>query len=216
MQRSLHVSVEPAGVQESGGLKNLIALRAEGTVYLHDSGGHRAAWSVVARFGEVGEARFEFSRLKEKYALTQTADSDLWDRTPPLEQAQSLERGIRWLNEGRFAKVMEHLSDPDLKLVAADDPNGRITPRFRAEGKSQNYLITLDAANRPSEIVIEGLEGGSAHRIMYSDYVRLEDRFYPKTTQVILPGDVQGVEARFDTVQIDISQGPYKPLRSKR
>ena len=196
-------------------------LRAAGTFYLHDSGGHCTVWPVVAWFRDGHEARFELSRLdisrlRERYALTMTATGHSWDRTPPAKEARELEAGIRLIADGQLPRLMERLDDPGLTMVAVDAPLGsEVTPVFRAGGGSQTYLITLDAAYRPSEIKAESPVPGSGLRMLYSDYVLQGSVYYPKTTQIVLPDGAQGIEARFDTVQIVSSQNSYKRVSSK-
>jgi hypothetical protein len=192
------------------------ALRGSGTLYLHDSAAHCAVWPVVAWFREGHEARFELSRFHERYVLTMTATGHSWDRTPPAKEARELEAGIRSIADGQLTSLMERLDDPGLTMAAVDAPLGSgVAPVFRAGGGSQTYLITLDAAYRPSEIQAASPAPGSGLRMLYSDYVLRGSAYYPKTTQIILPDGVQGIEARFDTVQIVSSQNSYKQVSSK-
>jgi hypothetical protein len=196
------------------------ALRAAGTLYLHDSAGHCTVWPVVAWFREGHEARFELSRLRaqlqERYVLTTTATGHSWDRAPPAKEARELEGGIRLIADGQLPRLMERLDDPGSTMVAVDAPLGsEVTPVFRAGGGSQTYLITLDAAYRPSEIKAESPVPGSGLRMLYSDYALQGSVYYPKTTQIILPDGAQGIEARFDTVRLVSSQNSYKQVSSK-
>jgi hypothetical protein len=192
------------------------ALRVAGTLYLHDSAGHCTVWPVEAWFREGHEARFELSRFYERYVLTMTATGHSWDRTPPAKEARELEAGIRLIADGQLPRLIERLDDPGLTMAAVDAPVGsEVAPVFQAGGGSQTYRITLDAAYRPSEIQAESPVPGSGLRMLYSDYVLQGSAYYPKTTQIILPDGVQGIEARFDTVQIVSSQNTYKQVSSK-
>jgi hypothetical protein len=241
MRHSMHISIPASGDPGSGGLGDPISetrsnsrpagndaperveivrdshgLRAAGTLYLHDPGGHTTVWSVSAWFREGNEARFELSRLREKYVLNRTTMGSFWDRSPPTPEARELEGAIQLVMDGQLSKVMERLDAPDWTMVAVDAPAGTEgIPIFRAEGRSQAYLITLDAAYRPNEIKVESPILGSGLKMLYSDYVREATVYYPKTTQIILPNGAQGVEARFDTVQIDFSQHSYKQVPAK-
>jgi hypothetical protein len=215
MRRSLR-----AGENDAAGGASTVqegkALRAAGTFYLHDSGGHCIVWPVVAWFRDGHEARFELSGLHERYALTMTATGHSWDRTPPTKEARELEAGIRLVTDSQLPRLMERLDDPRLTMVAADSsPGSEVIPVFRAEGGSQNYLITLDAAYMPSEIRAEPPVAGSGLRMLYSDYVQQGSLYYPKTTQIVLPDGAQGIEARFDTVEIVSSQNSDKHVSAK-
>jgi hypothetical protein len=219
MRRSIRAGEDEAAggasIEQEGN-----ALRASGTLYLHDSAGHCTVWPVAAWFRAGHEARFEVSRLharlQERYVLTITATGHSWDRTPPAKEARELEAGIRSIADGQLSRLMERLDDPGLTMVAVDAPLGSEVSRvFRAAGGSQTYLITLDAAYRPSEIQAESPVPGSGLRMLYSDYVLQGSAYYPKTTQIVLPDGVQGIEARFDTVQTVSSQNSYKKVSSK-
>jgi hypothetical protein len=219
MRRSLHARENDAGggapTEQKGN-----ALRAAGTLYLHDSAGHCTLWPVAAWFKEGHEARFELSRLpaqlQERYVLTMTVTGHSWDRSPPAKEAHELEAGIHLIADAQLTRLMERLDDPGLTMEAVEAPlGGEVTSAFRAAGASETYLITLDAANRPSEVKTESPVPGSSLRMLYSDYVLQGSFYYPKTTQIILPDGAQGIEARFDTVQIVASQNSYKQVSSK-
>jgi hypothetical protein len=205
MRQSMRSPAQSGTPPETG------TLRAAGTLYLYDSGGHRAVSSVVAWFQEGHAAWFELSRLRERYVLTQTATGGSWNRTPPAKEAREIESLTRLVTQEQLPGLLERLDEPGLTMVAVESPLGSANaPVFRAEGGSQTYLVTLNAASRPSEIKEE-----SGRRMLYSDYVQLGSGYYPKTTQIILPDGAQGVEARFDTVQIGSLPKSYQKMSSK-
>jgi hypothetical protein len=178
-------------------------LRAAGTLYLHGSGGRCIVWSVVAWFQREHAARFELSRLREKYVLSSAGRGFSWNRNFRGDEAGEVEEGMRTIGEAQLPALMERLADPGLIMTAPDFIPGREgKATFRAESKSQNYLVTLDSANRPSEIIIEPAGQSPSRRIVYSDYADLSGSLYPKTMQIVLPDGARGIEARFDSVQI--------------
>jgi hypothetical protein len=176
------------------------AIRAAGTLYLHGPDGRCVVWSVVAWLGRGRTARFELSRLREKHILISNETGYAWDRAFIGNDARELEGSLRLFVAGQLPELMERLSAPDLKMIAPG--SGEILPSFRAEGNSQSYSVVLDFAYRPSKIIMEMADALSAHTIFYSDYVEIGGSFYPKTTQIMLPDGVNGIDARFDTVQI--------------
>ncbi len=190
-------------------------LRAAGTLYLHGQGGRRTVWSVVAWFQREHAARFELSRLREKYVLTFAGGGFSWNRNFRGDEATEIEEGMRTIGEAQLPALMERLADPGLIMTAPDSIPGREDKTtFRAEGKSQNYVVTLDSGNRPSEIIIEPAGQSPSRRILYSDYADLAGSLYPKTMQIFFPDGARGIEARFDTVQIGaMSEGRPKNRR---
>lgn len=186
------------------------AVRAAGTLYLHGPDGRCVVWSVVAWFGRGRAARFELSRLREKRILISTETGYSWDRAFHGNDARELEGSLRLLVAGQLPELMQQLSVPDLTMIAPD--SGETLPAFRAEGKSQSYSVALDLAYHPSRITIETADALSAHTIFYSDYVGIRGGFYPKTTQIMLSDGVEGIEARFDTIQL-AAMPPGHPKR---
>jgi hypothetical protein len=176
------------------------AVRAAGTLYLHGPDGRCVVWSVVAWFARGHTARFELSRLREKHILISNETGFAWDRAFSSNDARELEGSLSLFVAGQLPELMERLSAPDLKMIAPD--SGEILPAFRVEGNSQSYSVVLDFAYRPSKITMETTDALSAHTIFYSDYAEIGRGFYPQTTQIMLPDGVNGIEARFDSVEI--------------
>jgi hypothetical protein len=178
-------------------------LRAAGTLYLYGEGGRCTVWSVVAWFQPEYAVRFELSRLREKYVLIFADNGFTWNRNFRADEARAVEEGMRSIGEAQLPALMKRLADPELIMTAPDFIPGRAEKTtFRAEGKSQGYVVTLDSANRPSEIILEPAGQSPSRRILYSDYTELAGTLYPKTMQIVLPDGARGIEARFDTLQI--------------
>ena len=182
-------------------------VRAAGTFYVQDREGRRVSWSVVAWLGARGEARFDVSRIQEKYQITRTEAGYIWKRSPKTKEARDLEDGIRLAMDEQLPRVIQHLKDPDYTMVAADLVLGSpSTTILRAEASSGTYVITLDSAHRPCEIELESSGLSSGLRMLYSDYMQERGVFYPKAMQIILPDRAGGVEMRFNTVQPGLSE----------
>jgi hypothetical protein len=194
------VTAKEASAWPSSGIEG-DQLRAAGTLYLHGPDGRCAVWSVVAWFQREHAARFELSRLREKYVLTSAGRGFSWNRNLRGDDAREVEEGMRIIGESQLPALMERLADPGL-IITAPDPGREDRAAFRAESKLQNYVVALDSANRPSEILIEPAGESPSRRILYSDYAELAGSLYPKTMQIVLPDGASGIEARFDTVQI--------------
>ena len=182
-------------------------VRAAGTFYVQDHEGRRVSWSVVAWLRARGEARFDVSRIQERYQITRTEAGYVWKRAPKTKEARDLEDGIRLAMDEQLPRVIQHLKDPDYTMVAADlVPGSPSTAILRAEASSGTYIITLDSAHRPCEIELESSGLSSGLRILYSDYTQERGVFYPKAMQIILPDRAGGVEMRFNTVQAGLSE----------
>jgi hypothetical protein len=189
--------------------------RAKGTVYLQDRGGHRTAWTLTEWLQSSDSARFEFARLRERYEITQSAAGFVWKKRPKIGNTQeTLEEMIRLLAEYRFASVVDEFRSPGMTAVAADLAFGIDRPAaFRVESGATAWAVTLDAANRPSEIRVEPSARAASLRIVYSDYVQQEGLSYPMTTQIIRPDGVSGIEARLEFAPADPAQTTARKRR---
>ena len=144
------VTAKEASAWPFTGVEGDCQLRAAGTLYLHGPGGRCTVWSVVAWFQREHAARFELSRLREKYALIFSGGGFSRNGNFRGDEVREVEEGMRIIGEAQLPALMERLADPGLIITAADFIPGREgKTTFRAEGKSQNYLVTLDSANRP-------------------------------------------------------------------
>jgi hypothetical protein len=181
--------------------KHPATFRATGTIYLQDAAEHRTAWSLGQWVQLTDLSRFEVSRLREKYQITLTESGFQWKKSPRTKETQELEHLIRLILDHRLAKLVEQFRDSRLTKVALDQVS------FQVEGNPGTYAVTLDSAHRPTEIRVAGL------KVLYSDYAQQGDISYPKTTQIIQPDGVTGVEARLDTLQIAPSESRVKRPR---
>lgn len=189
--------------------------RLAGTFYVHDGRGRSVPWSVVVSFLTQDQARFEISRMREKYQITRTKTGYVWKRPPKTEEARKMEGAIRLAMDGQLPNVIQRLKDPQLTMVAADLTPGAASVILRAEGGSGTYTITLDSANRPSEVDLQSPGLNSGLRILYSDYTQEKGGCYPRTVQIILPDRAGGVEARFDRVEVGLPENKYAKVASR-
>jgi hypothetical protein len=177
--------------------------RATGTLYLQDAGDHRTAWSLVEWLQLADLSTFQVSRLHEKYQITLTQPGLQWKKPPKTEGAKELEPLLQLLLDNRLTRLLESFRGPGCTVVAVDPASGREGPTaFRVEGSPRTYTVTLDSAHRPSEIRVETSGPGTGLTVLYSDYTEQGGISYPKTTQILLPNGITGVEARFDTFQL--------------
>jgi len=186
----------------------MTAFRATGILSLQAAGGQRAEWSVAEWLQFPDMARFEISRLREKYQITRTDSGLVWKKRPKSRDTQQeVEEGIRLLLDGRLATVLKQLREPGLTMVATGLVFGIDNPAaVRTEGGAKTYTVTLDARDRPGEIRVESADRDADLRILYSDYVAQAGVAYPQTTQIIRSDGASGVEARLEMTPMDPSQ----------
>jgi hypothetical protein len=181
--------------------KQPATFRATGTIYVQDAGEHRTAWSLGQWLQLTDLSRFEVSRLREKYQITLTNSGFQWKKSPKTKDAQELERLVRLILDHRLARLVDQFRDSRFTKVALDPVS------FQVEGNPETYAVTLDSAHRPAEIGVAGL------KVLYSDYVQQGAISYPKTTQIIQPDGITGLELRIDTLQAAPSESQVKRPR---
>ena len=85
-----------------------------------------------------------------------------------------------------------------------------------AESGTEKISIGLDADLRPQRVKIATDAGIGSALITYSDYIQNGNAFYPKTMLIKPEGQQQGIEVRFDKIELNpnLKDTDYK-LRGK-
>ena len=86
-----------------------------------------------------------------------------------------------------------------------------------AESGTEKISIGLDANLRPQRVKIATDAGIGSALITYSDYIQNGNSFYPKTMLIKPEGQQQGIEVRFDKIELNpnLKDTDYK-LRANR
>lgn len=193
----------------------LSTFRATGSFYLQDAGGDRLAWSMKEWLQLADTARFDVSRFRERYQIARSEAGFLWKKRPKArERQEALEEAIRLIADCQLAKLVKQFREPGVTAVAVDlVPGIEHPPAYRVEGGPTAYLVTLDAAYRPSQIRIESPNPDAGLSILYSDYTERAGLRYPQTIQIVRPDGAGGVEARLDIGPADDS--PYNRRKER-
>ena len=163
------------------------------------------SWSIVTLIKLPDKASFEVSRVGQKFEVIHTADGFRWNKVPKGQEGQDLEDALRLLREYQLASVIGRINARGFRMVA---PRSVLVKGedilFQAEGNPDSYSVTLDADFRPKEIKLESKGLNSGLTILFSDYLSAGKSFYPKATQVVLPGSPRrGVAVKYEKVQIN-------------
>lgn len=190
-------------------------IRATGTISIDAVGEPRAVWPVLSWFSGEDQARFEVSRIRERYQITRTSAGYVWRKPPKTKEARSIEDAIRLVMNTRLARLIGRMKDPRVTMIASDLVSvGQNTTIFRAQGSWGNYVISLDSAHRPTNIEMEAFGLSSGVQIQYSDYVTEDGFSCPRKMRVVLPNG-SGVETRYDAVHVSPSEDRHVKAPSK-
>jgi hypothetical protein len=120
------------------------------------------------------------------------------------------------IRDNQLPALIARLQGPNYKLVANHpDPAGE-DYAIVAESGTEKISIGLDAELLPQRVRIATDAGIGSALIIYSDYIRNGDAFYPKTMLIKPDGQQRGIEVRFDKVELNpnLKDADYR-LRGK-
>jgi PEGA domain len=122
------------------------------------------------------------------------------------------------IRDSQLSGLLAKLADPRFKMRAkhATPVAGEEFNLF-ADGGTEAISIGLDKDLLPQRVRIVTATGVGSASVNYSDYVKAGKTFYPRSLQIKPEGWQHGVDARFDSVQLNpkLDEKDYK-LRGKR
>jgi hypothetical protein len=133
------------------------------------------------------------------------------------DEALALPTDLGLIRDYQLPALIARLQTAGYKLVAEHpDPTAGEEFVLFAEAGTQKVSIGLDANLRPERVKITTAAGLGSALITYADYVQNGNTFYPKTMQIKPDNQQQGIEVRFDTVELNpnLKDTDYK-LRGK-
>ena len=133
------------------------------------------------------------------------------------DEALELPTDFGLIRDYQLPALMTRLQSSGYKLVA-DHPDPTASDEFVlfAEAGTEKISVALDSNLRPERVKITTAAGLGSALVTYSDYIQSGNAFYPKTMQIKPDAQQQGIEVRFDTVELNpnLTDPDYK-LRGK-
>ena len=193
--------------------RDLVSFTATGSVSFFDSGGATSQWTLSATFhpGQVIlEAKSSVGTFKldcRGETCEVNSGKAFLSRDLKPEQAQIVETGLREFREWHFGRLADRLYSNRLKATpkSANIPNSS-EQLVHLENSSESFDVTLDDKFLPALVLFESRSGlGSGLTVAFSDYTKVGESQYPKTTEIKLANSGQGVRVR-----LDIAAAPQK------
>ena len=129
------------------------------------------------------------------------------------DEALELPTDFGLIRDYQLPALLARLQTSGYRLLAdhADPTAGEEFVLF-AETGTEKISIGLDANLRPERVKITTAAGLGSAMITYADYVQNGNTFYPKTMQIKPDSQPQGIEVRFDTVELNpnLKEPDYK------
>lgn len=198
------------------GLKTLASVQATGSATLWGHDGASVRWTLLmrnradrglfqAKAGRIlHEVMFEGSEFKASKNLNG-------------DDALQLPTDFGLIRDNQLPALIARLQGANYKLMANHpDPVPGDDDAIVAESGTEKISVGLDAELRPRRVRIATDAGIGSLLITYSDYIQNGNAFYPKTMLIKPDGQQQGVEVRFDKVELNpnLRDTDYK-LRGK-
>jgi hypothetical protein len=185
------------------GVRVFSSVQATGSATIMNADGKSVRWTVLMR-NRTDRALFqaragggilhEVAFLGSEYRASKN-----------LKGADALElpTDFGFVRDYQLAALITKLSDPQFKIWSPRPvPVAGEEFSLFAESGTEKYAIGVDSALRPQRIKITTATGVGSGLIIYGDYYKKEKVSYPKTLQIKSEGRQQGIDVRFDTVEL--------------
>jgi hypothetical protein len=198
------------------GLKTLGSVQARGSTTLWGHDGTSVRWTLLmrnrtdralfqAKSGRIlHEVMFEGSEFKASKNLTGN-------------DALQLPTDFGMIRDYQLPALIARLQGSAYKLMA-DHPDAVAGEDYSivAESGTDKISIGLDSNFHPQRVKIATDTGIGSVLITYADYIHNGSSYYPKTMMIKPDGQQQGIEVRFDNVELNPNlKDPDYRLRGK-
>jgi hypothetical protein len=198
------------------GLKTLSSVQATGSATLWSNGGARVRWTLLMR-NRPDRALFQAKAGNILHEVMFEGSEFKASKNLKGDEALQLPTDFGMIRDDQLPTLIAHLRGANYKLVA-DHPAVVAGEDYSivAESGTEKISIGLDADLRPQRVKIATDTGIDSAMITYADYIQNGNAFYPKTMLIKPEGQQQGIEVRFDKVELNpnLKDTDYK-LRGK-
>ncbi len=184
------------------GLKELASLQAMGSTTVGTRDGKSVRWTVLMR-NRPDRALFQAKAGGKLYEAAFSGSEYTTSKNMKGQEALELPTDFGLIRDHQLAALMSRLENRQFKVLASHPlPAAGEEFILFAEDGAEKISIGLDDELRPQRVRIATATGVGSANIAYSDYAKNEKTSYPKTLQIKPDGWQQGIEVRFDTVEL--------------
>jgi hypothetical protein len=198
------------------GLKTLASVQATGSTTLWGHDGTSVRWTLLMR-NRTDRALFQAKAGRILHEVMFEGSEFKASKNLKGDEALQLPTDFGLIRDDQLPALLARIQDPNYKLVANHpDPVAGEDFSIVAESGTEKISIGLDANLRPQRVKISTDAGIGSALITYSDYIQNGNSFYPKTMLIKPEGQQQGIEVRFDKIELNpnLKDTDYK-LRGK-
>ncbi|HTW65661.1 MAG TPA: hypothetical protein VME17_13635 [Bryobacteraceae bacterium] len=185
------------------GLKSLVSVQAVGSTTLWGRDGKSVRWTLLMR-NSADRGLFQAKSGRLFHEVMFSGSEFKASKNLKGDDALELPTDFGLIRDNQLPAWIARLQNGSFKLVS-DHPDPAPSDDFVlfADDGTEKISIALDPSSRPDRVKITTAAGIGSMLITYADYVQNGNTFYPKTMLIKPQGDAQGIEVRFDTVELN-------------
>jgi hypothetical protein len=198
------------------GLKTLGSAQAVGSTTLWAHDGTSVRWTLLMR-NRTDRALFQAKSGRILHEVMFEGSEFKASKNLKGDEALQLPTDFGMIRDDQLPALIARLQNPGYKLSAnRPDPVAGEDYTILAESGTEKISIGLDPDLRPQRVRIATEAGIGSALITYSDYVQNGNAFFPKTMLIKPDAQQQGIEVRFDKVELNpnLKETDYK-IRGK-
>ncbi|HEX5228606.1 MAG TPA: PEGA domain-containing protein [Bryobacteraceae bacterium] len=185
------------------GLITMSSVQARGSTTLWGHDGTSVRWTLLMR-NRQDRALFQAKTGKILHEVMFDGSEFKASKNLNGEDALQLPTDFGMIRDNQLPALIAHLKGPAYKLIADHtDPVPGEEFSLVAESGTDKVSIGLDADLRPQRVKIATAAGIGSMLITYADYVQNGNTFYPKTMLIKPEGQQQGIEVKFDKLELN-------------
>jgi hypothetical protein len=198
------------------GLKTLGSVQAIGSTTLWGHDGTSVRWTLLMR-NRSDRALFQAKAGRILHEVMFEGSEFKASKNLKGDEALQLPTDFGMIRDNQLPALIARLGGANFKLVADHaDPIAGEDYSIVAESGTEKVMIGLDADLRPQRVKIVTAAGIGSALLTYSDYIQNGNAYYPKTMLFKPEGQQQGIEVRFDKVELNPNlKDPDYRLRGK-
>jgi hypothetical protein len=196
----LHKIIGALGGDE--GIQDLSSVDAIGSATIVTRDGADIRWSLRMRH-HGSRSLFQAKAGRVTHAVMFNGHEFTASKSLKGQDALELPADFGYIRDHQLAVLLARLQQPRYKLLARQtEPKAGEEYVLFAEGGTDKISIGLNGDLRPQRVHIQTETGIGSLLITYSDYVQSGRAWYPKNMQAKPDGQPNGIQVRFDTVEL--------------
>jgi len=198
------------------GLKTLSSVQAVGSTTLWGHDGTSVRWTLLMR-NRPDRALFQAKAGRILHEVMFEGSEFKASKNLKGDEALELPTDFGMIRDNQLPALIARLEGANYKLTSNHpDPVAGEDFSIVAESGTDKISIGLNVDLRPARIKIATDAGIGSALITYADYIQNGDAFYPKTMLIKPDSQQQGIEVRFDKVELNPNlKDPDYRLRGK-